>query len=269
MLCVFSGNSCVSRTEWVPALKAFAYAAFVSFLPGLAAASGQPPAPVTSVPFVGCASDGQVGPLAAPKGTTHPVHLAPALAARLAWYKAEEGPGILAPHGWQCFSTYGSNGSSLFVSPEPMDPKQFFSDTWHGFTGPVIQSSSMVGDTSGRFSVARTIARVFPAHRQFLENVIAEGIEPASHFPTGPYTQDTLHYQSKELVEFTTPANTDGLGTDSRLLKTSSPIHGLAMLAGNTPDCLTVALRLQPGQDDLIPAILAQAERDFAVSEKP
>ena len=41
------------------------------------------------------------------------------------------------------------------------------------------------------------------------------------------------------------------------------------MLAGDTPDCLTVALRLQPGQDDLIPAILAQAGRDFAISEKP
>ncbi len=35
------------------------------------------------------------------------------VAARLAYYKAKNGFGILGPRGWHCFSTYGSNGSTL------------------------------------------------------------------------------------------------------------------------------------------------------------
>jgi len=70
------------------------------------------------------------------------------------------------------------------------------------FSGPAIQLSVAVGDTSGRFEVAQIIARVFPSHRNFVRDVIAEDIEPASNFPFGPFPKDKLTYKSKELVEY-------------------------------------------------------------------
>ena len=39
-------------------------------------------------------------------------------AADLAHYRSEH-LGVLAPRGWHCLETYGSNGASLFVSPDP------------------------------------------------------------------------------------------------------------------------------------------------------
>ena len=128
------------------------------------------------------------------------------VAQRLAYYKAQEGVGVLAPKGWRCIETYGSNGATLYVSPDAINAADLFSASWKGFSGPVIQISSVDGDTSGLFEVAKTIARVFPAHRAFVEGVIAEGIEPASSFPYGPYPADTLRYRRENIVEFRTPA---------------------------------------------------------------
>jgi hypothetical protein len=79
--------------------------------------------------------------------------------------KLKRGLGVLAPRGWHCFSTYGSNGSNLFVSPVPIDGKALFSADWKGFMGDVVQLSVMDGGTSGRFEVAKVVARVFPAYK--------------------------------------------------------------------------------------------------------
>lgn len=216
------------------------------------------------VPFVGCRSDGQGGPLKAPAGKSVAVSIAKNLAEKLAYYKAEDGHGVLAPRGWSCFGTYGSNGETLYVSPNPIRAADLFSDTWKGFTGPVVQLSVESGGTSGRFSVAKMIARVFPNRHEFVQQVIAEGIEPAGDFPSGPYPKDKLTYLGKDLVEFATPAETVGLGTQSRLLKNGDPIRGMAMLVGEEPDLVYLAVRLTAGMDDLVPVIVRQAERDGA-----
>src|SRR5580698_5306558 len=129
-----------------------------------------------AVPFVGCKSDGQAGPVDAPSGTSKAVPSSAGAAQRLAYYKAASAFGTLAPRGWYCFGTYGSAGASLYVSPEPIARAALFSADWTGFTGPAIQISLSDGGTSGRFQVARMIARVFPAHRAFADQVIAEGI---------------------------------------------------------------------------------------------
>lgn len=215
------------------------------------------------VPFVGCASDGQVGPLKAPSGRSKPMAIPAEAAQRLAYYKAEDGFGVLAPKGWHCFGTYGSNGASLFVSPEPINRSDLFSTSWKGFPGPVIQISTVNGDTSGRFEVARIIARVFPDRKDFVEKVIAEGIEPASAFPSGPYPTDTLEYRGDGIVEFVTPPRKDGLGTASRLLKNNSPISGVAILFGEEPNLLQLSVRLPSVISDLTAQlIIAQAEQE-------
>ena len=219
---------------------------------------------VATVPFVGCKSDGQVGPLKAPSGKSKALSISTEMAQRLAYYKAEEGLGILAPRGWYCFATYGSNGSNLYVSPQPISSSGLFSDSWKGFTGPVIQLSVSVGDTSGRFEVAKTIARVFPAHKDFVQQVIAEGIEPASSFQLEPFPADKLNYRSKEIVEYETPANAKGIGTASILLTNSSPIRGVAILSGETPDLLFLAIRFSPNQSDLSATIIQCFESEAA-----
>jgi len=213
-----------------------------------------------TVPFVGCASDGQVGPQAAPSGKSLAVQVPVALAQRLAYYKAEDGFGVLAPGGWHCFSTYGSDGSNLFVSPDAIDSATLLSVDWKGFTGPAIQISIAEGGTSGRFEVAKVIARVFPAYKQFAHNVIAEGIEPASDFPSGPYATDKLTYRGTNTVEFETPANAAGLGTDSRLLPNASPIDGVDLISGQDTDLIQLSARVSAKDRDLIPLIVKQVE---------
>jgi hypothetical protein len=217
---------------------------------------------MSQVPFVGCASDGQVGPQAAPTGKSKAVAISPAAALRLAYYKAQYGPGVLAPRGWHCFSTYGSNGANLFVSPDAIDSKALFSPDWKGFAGQVIEVSIAEGGTSGRFEVAKVIARVFPAYKQFAQNVITEGIEPASDFPFGPYAKDKVTYRGTNTVEFETPANTKGLGTDSRLLPNASPIDGVAIITGTDTDLVQLSARVSAKDRDLIPLIVKQVESE-------
>ena len=81
---------------------------------------------------------------------------------------------------------------------------------WKGFTGAAIQLSDSDGGTSGRLEVAKMVARVFPANRAYARSIIAAGFSPASKYP---FRSDHLTYKSKDIVEFTTPAHRNGLGT--------------------------------------------------------
>jgi len=65
-----------------------------------------------TVPFVGCRSDGQVGPVEAAKGTSPSLSITPKETQQLAYYSLETGLGVLAPRGWYCFGTYGSGASA-------------------------------------------------------------------------------------------------------------------------------------------------------------
>ncbi|MDE3201799.1 MAG: hypothetical protein KGN79_12865 [Acidobacteriota bacterium] len=217
-----------------------------------------------TVPFVGCKSDGQMGPIAAPHGHDVSVSIPANLAIKLSWYEGQYGPGVLAPRGWDCFSTYGSNGSTLFVTPNAIDSKLFFSSDWRGFSGPVIQVSIADGETSGRFEVARAIARLFPAYTQFLRNVIAEGIEPAANFPSGPFPGDKVRRIVKNIVEFETPAMQQGLGTTSRLRPDTDPIAGVAMLVGEEPSLFQLSIRTPAQERYLVRAIIKQFEQNVS-----
>ena len=222
-------------------------------------------APVVRVPFVGCSSDGQTGPVPAPKGDEKVVQIDARAAQRLAYYEAAD-YGVLAPRGWYCFGTYGSNASNLYVAPEPIKGDDLFSTTWGGFTGPAIQASEISGETSGRLEVARVIARVFPAQKAFVQSVIKEGIEPASGFPFGPYPNDKLIFQSDRIVEYQSPPLSEGLGTISSLRANDYPINVVAILQGQAPDLLLLTVRLPPDMNDLTSHIIQQIERDNAAS---
>jgi hypothetical protein len=212
---------------------------------------------VVTVPFVGCRSDGQVGELKPPTGEPKVVHVAAKLAARLAYYKAENGPGVLAPRGWECFGTYGSSGASLFVAPQPL---RF---PVGAITGPAIQASDSLGDTSGRFEVASILARVFPSERDFVQNVINEGMAPATDFPFGPYPKDKLKYQSTHVVEYETPGGSDGLGTRTMLQKSAASIHGAIIFDPRAPALSHLAVRVPSDLADLVAPTMRQFEQDY------
>lgn len=228
-----------------------------------------PRAKLSRVPFVGCASDGQVGPFKPPVGRSKLVAIPAEDTNRVAYYQAENGFGILAPRGWNCFSAYGSDGSSLFISRSPIDTKEIFSPNWDGFTGEAIQLSISFGGTSGRFAVAKVIARVFPAHKDFVQRVMAEetahGVKPETDFSFGPYPKDKLRYIGNRTVEFETSPRTIGLGTDSRLQMNENPIWGVAILFGEDPDLVQLSVRTS--QTDLVPMILKNLENEVAHSE--
>jgi hypothetical protein len=244
---------------------------FAVFLPGGTVCSAQSPGPATpltvSVPFVGCRSGGQTGPLAAPAGGARKLHILLAAALKLAWYQAKNGPGVLAPRGWNCFSTYGSSGSTLYVTPDSIDAMTILSPKWKGFAGNAIQVSVADGETSGRFEVARVIARVFPKHRAFVDNVIEEKTEPATDFPSGPYPYDKLTYRNDETVEYVTPAGMKGLGTDSKLLPNAEPIEGVAMLTGEDMNLVLLSARVPRDEIDLIDPTVLEVERETNVGE--
>jgi hypothetical protein len=124
----------------------------------------------------------------------------------------------------------------------------------------------MFGATSGRYGVAEIMARVFPSYRPFANKALRDMGLPV---PTGPYPKDTLTYRSKTIVEYTTPANTEGLGNFNSLLgKNDLPIRGAAVIIGvppnvrDGPDMVLLSVRLPQALAELIPVISDQFERD-------
>jgi hypothetical protein len=135
-----------------------------------------------------------------------------------------------------------------------------------GFVGPVVEIAYEYGGTSGRFGVARTIARVFPAYKAFVDKVMEEEIQADNSIAFGPYPKDKLTYKGKDIVEYQTPGQTEGLGTNQGLKKNDTPISGVAILTGQTPDLVFLAVRLSPDQTDLTSAIIRGVETDVVHS---
>jgi hypothetical protein len=182
----------------------------------------------------------------------------------LAYYQIEDGTGVLAPRRWHCFGTYGSSGSTIFVSPNEIDSKALFSDGWKGFEGPVVELSEMLGGTSGRWAVGRMIARVFPAYKGFIVKMQQLGFDPSTtRFPSGLFPGDRLRYLNQHAVEYTTPPHSAGAGTMSRLRPDQLPITGVQILNGVDTDLISLSVRLPAPLDQLAPAITRQVEQEY------
>jgi hypothetical protein len=223
----------------------------------LAQADQQNVSPTSVVPFVGCAADGQVGPVEAPTGEDLKLPIAPEAVQRLSYYEAL-GLRVLAPRGWHCFGVYGSGGETLFVSPLVIGWDNAYSDAV--LSAPVIQvNRDFSGGGPGRLSAALAVARVFPAHRRFAEDFV-ELFDMDLTF--GPYPADRLTYINDEVVEYETPAQAEGLGTHNRLKPGALPIRGVAILDKNTYNLIHLAVRLPVDLAGLAPVIIEQAKHD-------
>jgi hypothetical protein len=184
------------------------------------------------VPAIGCPQDGQVGPLDAPLLPKHMRALVPkGMATSLAYYSHHEssGSGALAPRGWDCFGTYGSGGSTLYVVPRRLgDP---ILDRFEKLkTGPMVMRTVYIGGTSGRFGAARISARIFPGARAFVEQVRNEGLDDPKDYVFAAWPTDQLNRLSEFAVSYVTPAGTEGLGTAFDLAPGLEPIAGLVFL---------------------------------------
>jgi hypothetical protein len=207
-------------------------------------------AQTSRVPFVGCPSIGQAGPVPAPKGADEKVQLEAGDAQRLAFYKASGNLSVLAPRGWQCFEDDGSSGGELFVTPDHTAGRH------RGVAGSVVELDATDGGGSGTSQVSRVIARVFPTQWPLVKGLINAGDLPASEFRFGPYPKDKLLVQTDRLVQYRTPPRAEGLGTMSQLKANDDPIDGVAILEGQTPDLLMLRVRLPRELRDLAPVII-------------
>ena len=219
------------------------------------ALSGAVPALAAPVPFVGCPSDGQQGPEAAPSTGRTP-DVAAYAAPKLAYYETPDGMGVLAPRGWHCFGTEGSNGSGIIVAPRRLDWNTVTGD--RALQGPVVSLYGMSGGTSGRFAVAEVAARVFPAAHAFVVQVEAEGLRP--RFPRNHYPADRLTYRGRYQLLYTTPAGRTGLGPRGGLAPDALPVDGVEWLhPEGDMDLTSLAARLPPALRPLVAEIIRQA----------
>jgi len=206
--------------------------------------------------------------LEAPKGTSEAFPISEQDAQALAYYKSADGIGVLAPRGWYCQGVSGSGGAALFVGPKPISHT---ASGWDGLGGAAIEVNDISGENSGRYEIAELAARVFPAYRSFARQIWNDLDSP---FPSGPYSKDTLTYRGKAVVEFRTPAHTEGLGNFHSLLGSNGlPITGAAILlidsthpTTNVPHLVLLSLRLPGGLARLAPTIVHAVERNAAAA---
>jgi hypothetical protein len=213
------------------------------------------------VPRVGCPSDGQRGPQLASKGGIEWVWADKLVADLLAYY-GEHRFGVLAPKGWHCVALLGSNGAMILVTPRVIRGPDFFSHDWRGISGDGITFMIRSGETSGRFDVARISARIFPSARSFVDSVIHEGLEPASHFTFAPFPRDKLVHNDVWSVEYETPPHAKGLGTQAWLLPNGAPIRSAAVLQDSPPNLYLVNIRLPNKDQYLIGTIVEEFRMD-------
>ncbi len=220
---------------------------------------GQGAEPVQPVNFVGCASEGMSGPAPAPQDDGKSPRLPADMASALSYYVSAGDLAVLAPAGWQCQQIYGSNGAELFIMPTRQPTANLYGDQ-PALNGPVVELQWINGFTSGREDVARIAARLFPARPDLVRSAREEEPDFTMVFPHGPYLTDTVIRHGPADVEYCTPAGRQGMGTDSRLGRDNTAIHGAALMTvdGNL---VKIDVRLPQGSEALAQTIIDQVRK--------
>ncbi len=241
---------------------------------GSAAPAAEATARTANVPYVGCASDGQLGPQPPPKRSKPTPRLPAPVASRLAYYAAVNN-GVLAPRGWHCFSLYGSSGTTVLVAPDPFDVKHVF-DRKFKLSGDAVEFGYLLGGTSGRFEVAQVASTFFPVARDFVNAVAKEEKEIGLPFDLSgkDFRKDRIVNRTNKTARLVTPAGQQGWGTRDRLAANETPIEGLAVLITDEPaypDLIELNLRLPQKDRDLVAVIqsVAEANRGNPLSDTP
>jgi hypothetical protein len=188
----------------------------------------KPPA----VPLVACSPEEPKVKATHPTDQSIHVPLDQQAEALLSYYKAADVPGVYAPKGWHCTVWNGFNGRILLVTPQHIAPPYF---PLPGITGAAVMIQSTQGESSGRFHVAIVAAELFPVvGREFIKSVRQEHLISDSSFDAEHYPDDQLQYLSDRFVQYTTPPNRSGLGTEGILDMSDLPVRGLTILNPQT-----------------------------------
>ena len=220
--------------------------------------------------FIGCASEGMSGPVAAPTPANAgiPMPMLPAPVARtLSYYVSAGELAVLAPSGWHCIQIYGSGGADLFVTPVPHTPDELYAD--HApLAGPAVQLEWMNGCTAGRDQVAQVAARLFPTRPDLVRTAVENDPDSAARFPHGPYRTDSVVRHGPVDVEYVTSPGHRGVGTDGRLAVGDTAIGGAAVLTAEG-NVVKVAVRLPPSLAWLAQPIIAQVHAEALAVRAP
>ncbi len=112
--------------------------------------------------------------------------------------------------------------------------------------------------------VARIAARLFPKAAPYVQSVIDDDERIGGEklvYPTSPYPDDQLTYRDDFTVDFVTPPNRDGMGTETFLKGDSTPISGIVLMdPGGDHDMVLLAVRLPASLDRLASPIIADAK---------
>jgi hypothetical protein len=165
---------------------------------------------------------------------------------------------------------YGSSGSVVFVSPDPIDRRRIFEPAYR-FKENVVEFGYTLGGTSGRFEVAAVSSRLFPIARDFVNAVAKDQKDiggPPLDLGQKSLANDRIVGRSDTVVRFVTSAGHKGLGTRSRLAVNASPIDGFAALVkdGGDWDLIELNIRLPAKDRDFVLAIQSVAERNHGAS---
>ena len=204
------------------------------------------------VAAVGCPANDEGGPVLALAGESMPAPVKPQTAEQIAYYRAQNSAGVYAPRGWSCRAWSGSSGSTLLVTPKRIEPPYFPLPV---ITGPAVMIQSWDVGSSGRFHIAMVAAQLFPLLGQdIVTQVKQEHLISDSSFDVESHPDDQVSYPTDRLVEYTTPANRTGLGTDSLLQVSNLPIRGLTILNPETDVNALTEVRVR------LPAALSAVE---------
>ena len=180
------------------------------------------------VPLVDCPTNEQPGHSAPRVGVSMPAAVDGRQAEQLAFYRSLNSPGVYAPRGWSCHGWDGSNGTILVVTPRPLAPP-FYPPP--AIAGPAVMIQSSDAGSSGRFHVAIVAAQLFALIAdQFIATIRQEHVISDSALQAVPDPDDQIQYISDRLVQFTTPANRTGLGTDGMFALSDWAVRGLIIL---------------------------------------
>jgi hypothetical protein len=227
--------------------KAFAATLGMGLFFCRAAVAGSETADTSSIPAVACSLENQTGPARPHTDQSLRAPLDQRTAAQLAYYSAVDVPGVYAPKGWHCTAWNGSNGSIVLVTPQRIAPPYFPLPV---ISGPAVVSQFTQGESSGRFHVAIAAAQLFPVvGAEFVRRVRQEHLISDSSFDMERYPGDWLQYLSDRFVQYSTPANSQGLGTEGMLDMSDLPIRGLTILnlQAEMVSLTEVRVRLPPG----------------------
>jgi hypothetical protein len=201
----------------------------------------------SSISTVACPLDNQTGPAKPHPDQSLHAPLDQRTAAQIAYYSATDIPGVYAPKGWHCMAWNGSNGSILLVTPQRIAPPYFPLPV---ISGPAVVSQLTQGESSGRFHVAIVATQLFPVvGSEFIRRVRQEHLISDSSFEVERYPGDWLQYLSDRFVQYSTPANSPGLGTEGMFAMSDLPVRGLTILnlQAETVSLTEVRVRLPPG----------------------